>query len=54
MRRRAELSQAEVANALNVDPSAVSRWEAGQRMPRPDVLAQYLDLLDRLAVSGAR
>jgi transcriptional regulator with XRE-family HTH domain len=51
IRERARLSQADVARAIGVTPSAVSRWESGVRLtPRSDAaLARYVELLDRLA-----
>lgn len=48
VRRRARLTQDEIATELGVDRSAVSRWESGTRMPRADVLTRYLDLLERV------
>ena len=44
----AGLTQAEMADLLDVDRSAVSRWEASLRTPRPAVLARYMAVLDRL------
>lgn len=49
LRERAHLSQAELAEALGVARSTVSRWEAGLRGPRGVKAAAYSDLLDRLA-----
>ena len=49
IRERAQLSQGDIANALGVDWSAVSRWEAGLREPTGANLLSYADLLDRLA-----
>lgn len=48
LRLRSGLTQAEVAAALGVDRSAVSRWEAGARIPRGRALDRYKQLLDRL------
>lgn len=48
VRNRAGLTQAELADVLGVDRSAVSRWESGARTPRSAVLARYMDLLDRI------
>jgi len=45
-RERAGLTQSEMAELLGVDRSAVSRWEAGVRAPRPEVLARYLKVLE--------
>jgi transcriptional regulator with XRE-family HTH domain len=51
IRLKAGLSQGEVARLLDVDPSAVSRWEAGLRSPRDEVARRYLDLLTGLLAS---
>ena len=48
VRRRAGLTQDEIATALGVERTAVSRWEAGLRTPRVEVLTRYLELLERL------
>lgn len=48
IRARAGVTQDELAQILGVDRSAVSRWESGSRMPRPNTLARYSQLLDRL------
>src|SRR3954466_7734233 len=53
-RLRAKLSQPEVAQALGVSASCVSRWEAGVRIPRGDFaerLARLLRALERAAGS---
>jgi DNA-binding transcriptional regulator YiaG len=49
LRERAGLSQADVAAALGVGRTAVTRWEAGSRRPRHAVHALYVELLERLA-----
>lgn len=49
LRESAGLSQGDLATALGVTRSAVSRWEAGQREPRGVMVADYLKLLDRVA-----
>lgn len=46
-RKRAGLTQAELAEKLNVDQSAVSHWEKGDWPPRRrllPILAQALDV----------
>ena len=48
LRERAGLSQAEIAEALGVTSSAVSRWETGRRMPRGARGSAYAELLERL------
>jgi HTH-type transcriptional regulator/antitoxin MqsA len=49
LRIRAQLTQQEVALVVKTNRASVSRWESGQRTPRGEQLARYLDLLDRLA-----
>lgn len=44
LRIAAGLSQADVVRAMKVDSAAVSRWEAGQAMPRADKLPALADL----------
>lgn len=52
IRQHANLTRAEVARAVGVDPSTVSRWESGERRPRGAAAARYADLLRRLSPSG--
>ena len=54
IREQAGLTQAEMAEILRVDRSAVSRWEASVRTPRAAVLARYAEVLERLAQPAAR
>ena len=49
LREHHGLSQGEVAALLGVDRASVSRYESGERSPRPSVAERYLDLLERLA-----
>ena len=49
IRRAAGISLLEVANAVGVRPSTISRWESGQRAPRGDAALRYARLLHRLA-----
>ena len=51
LRRRARLTQEDVAEAVGVDRATLSRWESGARTPRGDRLARYVAVLDRLAAS---
>jgi DNA-binding transcriptional regulator YiaG len=46
--RREELglSQSDVARALGVDQSTVSRWEAGKARPRPRHAVALMELLE--------
>ena len=48
IRRAAGLSLAEVATAIGVTPSAVCKWESGDRLPRSDVARRYAQLLEAL------
>lgn len=48
IREGARVSLGDIAEALGVTRSAVSRWEHGLREPRDGVLERYADLLDRL------
>lgn len=48
LRKRAGLSQQEVAALVGVKRSAVARWERGTRVPRASVLERYVALLARL------
>ena len=40
------LSQGDLARAIGVNPSTVSRWEIGARRPRPRHAVAVLELLD--------
>jgi transcriptional regulator with XRE-family HTH domain len=48
IRVRANLSQAEVAQAVGVSAAAVSHWEHGLHHPRGERLRRYVDLLDSI------
>ncbi len=48
IRLEAGLSLYDVARDLHVAPSAVSRWETGQRVPRGETAARYATLLAEL------
>jgi DNA-binding XRE family transcriptional regulator len=48
VRKRARLSQADVARAVGVDPQTVTNWEAGRRMPRGETAIKYATLLHEL------
>jgi DNA-binding transcriptional regulator YiaG len=48
IRQGAGLSQGDIADALGVDWSTVSRWEAGVRDPDGANVGAYAELLDRL------
>lgn len=49
LRVAAGLSQGEVAAAVGVTTSAVSKWEAGQRIPRGEIAMRYARFLAELA-----
>jgi excisionase family DNA binding protein len=46
LREALGLTQADVARHLGVAPSQVSRWEAGDRRPRPDRIRALLEVLE--------
>jgi transcriptional regulator with XRE-family HTH domain len=48
LREAARLSQADVARAIGVSPSTVSRWEAGERLPRGKAARRYAEFLNAL------
>jgi transcriptional regulator with XRE-family HTH domain len=49
LRESRGISLETLASEVGVTRAAVSRWESGEREPRPVNLARYLTLLDRLA-----
>jgi DNA-binding transcriptional regulator YiaG len=54
VRERAGITQGDLAQVLGVDRATVSRWESGERDPRPAQLEGYLSALDRLAREATR
>jgi len=46
LRERAGLSQAQLADRLDMDPSTVSKWESEDIKPRADVLPRLAALLN--------
>jgi len=52
IRKRARLSQSEVAAAVGVTQPTVGAWEAGRMMPHGKAAAAYAALLERLAKIG--
>lgn len=48
VRLAARLSLRDVGLAVGVDQSTVSKWEAGDRVPRGDAAWRYADLIERL------
>jgi DNA-binding transcriptional regulator YiaG len=49
LREHHGLSQCQLAQLLGVDRASVSRYESGDRTPRPSIAERYLDILERLA-----
>ena len=49
LRKRAGLTQQQVADALGVSRVSVTLWESGRRSPGKHHWSDYLALLDRLA-----
>jgi transcriptional regulator with XRE-family HTH domain len=47
LRKAAGVSLSEVADALDVSPTAITRWESGQRRPRGGAAVLYAKLLER-------
>ena len=58
LREKANLTQAQIAEALNIGQSTVSMWESGENLPRADKLPQLARLLnctvDELLGDGER
>ena len=52
LRQRAGLTQAELAQALGVERSAVTRYETGAREPRGAIRLAYIKALERLSVAS--
>jgi transcriptional regulator with XRE-family HTH domain len=48
IREAARFSQADLAKLASVSPAAISRWEAGERIPREDEAVAYAKALRRL------
>lgn len=53
IREAAQLSQNDLAVSIDVDPTAVSRWERGVSTPRGAAALRYAALLDRLNKAAA-
>jgi len=49
LRILAGLSQATVANRIPCSQTALAKWEAGQRSPRPEAAARYARVAAELA-----
>jgi DNA-binding XRE family transcriptional regulator len=48
IRRKAGLTQADIASELGIHPITVTRWETGAREPRGELAERYGALLRRL------
>ena len=44
LREKAGLKQKEVSRALNVDRTAISKWETGESLPRAERLIKLAEL----------
>jgi transcriptional regulator with XRE-family HTH domain len=53
IRRRAGLTLAQMADAVGVTESTMSRWENGQRQPRSDALLRWAGILAELELATA-
>jgi DNA-binding transcriptional regulator YiaG len=53
IRRAAGMTMAEMAAALGVSESSISRWEGGSREPEPDMLLKWAALLEQLRTRAA-
>jgi DNA-binding XRE family transcriptional regulator len=51
VRELCELTQAEIAEVVGVDPSTVALWETGQRTPSGDAAKAYARTLVELGVN---
>lgn len=54
LREQVGLSQQDLADALGIGRTAVTRWETGARAPGRAVRLAYIELLERLAAEGER
>lgn len=52
IRRAADLSLADIGDAIGASPSTVWRWEKGERLPRGAAAAAWAQLLDSLERAG--
>jgi DNA-binding transcriptional regulator YiaG len=53
IRANAGVSASDVAKAVGVTRNAVGHWERGERTPRGQVLAAYIEVLEELGRVGA-
>jgi transcriptional regulator with XRE-family HTH domain len=52
IRENAGISVRQLAANLGLNPSAVSRWERGERVPSGQHAEQYAEVLEQLAREG--
>lgn len=52
IRKRANVTQRQLAEALGVTRVTVARWEIGTRSPRGELLDDYLEALQELVERG--
>jgi DNA-binding transcriptional regulator YiaG len=48
IRIRAGITEAQMAQALNVSQSTISRWEGGSRQPRGQAAVRWVQILNEL------
>jgi transcriptional regulator with XRE-family HTH domain len=53
LRRKAGLTQRDIAEAIGVRRVTITAYEAGRRTPQGETLAQYLAVLERLTDANA-
>lgn len=46
LRQKNSLTQEQIAEQLNIDRSAIARWEAGKALPRADKLPELAKILN--------
>lgn len=46
VREKANLTQEQLANLINVDRSTITKWETGEASPRSDKLSMLAKVLD--------
>ncbi len=46
VREKANLTQEQLANLINVDRSTITKWETGKASPRSDKLSMLAKVLD--------
>ncbi len=46
-REESNMTQRELAEIMEVDPSTVSKWETGERVPEPKHMQKFAELFGR-------